>query len=395
MDIIRTFHPVGQGGFYTETFNDRPNVPKVVFDCGGKSKEFMEKYIDSFLPSDKIVTIEAVFISHLHDDHINGLQHLIDRANVKKIFLPQFNSNQLFEIIFYNAARGAKGSNSNQLVLSFIESNKSNHSLNEVSIIQIAEVTGDNNYQNVTHNIQHGVSSQTIASGTPMELEKGWVYIPFNPKSKIPNFDKIKNQSIKETLQSLYNNNTNLYEQAEALAQFVESCGVEQCKKLYKKMFGGIHNGQSMTLFSGLRNPNMEICSCPFPPTCHHYLYPHWRDWFAEFAKDNEACIPTNFLYTGDYEAGESAKMEELSSFYTNMKVWETICGVQIPHHGSRKNYAKELYNKRCYAIASAGTSNKFHHPNIDTLINIFHQGCKPFVVTEDKSTIIMQYFRI
>ena len=32
---------------------------------------------------------------------------------------------------------------------------------------------------------------------------------------------------------------------------------------------------------------------------------------------------------------------------------------------------------------------------NIDTLINIFQQGCIPFVVTEDKSTIIMQYFRI
>ena len=162
-------------------------------------------------------------------------------------------------------------------------------------------------------------------------------------------------------------------------------------------MFGGIHNGQSMTLFSGLRNhdSNIEIGSHSFTPTCNRYQCPHGCDWFADLAEYKEDCIPTNFLYTGDYEAGENAKMEELSSFYTKIEVWETICGLQIPHHGSRKNYAKELYNKRCYAIASAGTSNKFHHPNIDTLINIFHQGCKPFVVTEDKSTIIMQYFRI
>ena len=397
MEVTRIFHSVGQGGFYTETFDDLPDKPMVVFDCGGKSSKLMKDYINSFLPTKPKATIEAVFISHLHDDHINGLQHLLHRANVKKIFLPQFNPNQLFEIIFYNAARGAKGSNSNQLVLSFIESNKSNHSLNEVSIIQIAEVTGDNNYQNVTHNIQHGVSSQTIASGTPMALSNDWVYIPFNPKSKTPNFDRIEDQAIKETLQSLYNNNTNLYEQATALAKFVKSCGVEQCKKLYKKMFGGIHNGQSMTLFSGLRNhdTNIKICSHPFTPTCNRYQCPDGCDLFAELAKYKEDCIPTNFLYTGDYEAGENAKMEELSSFYTKIEVWETICGLQIPHHGSRKNYAKELYNKRCYAIASAGTSNKFHHPNIDTLINIFHQGCKPFVVTEDKSTIIMQYFRI
>lgn len=392
MDIIRTIHPIGQGGFYTERFNDLPDKPMVVFDCGGKSKGFMEKYIDSFLPKDKKVIIEAIFISHLHDDHINGLQHLIDRANVKKIFLPQFNSNQLFDTIFYNAAYGTHTENRNNLVFSLI--NPTN-TFRETTIIQIAEVTGDNNYQNVSRSIQDGVS-QTIAPGTPMALSNGWVYIPFNPKSKTPNFDKIKDQDIKEKLLSLYNN-TNLYEQATALAQFVESCGVEQCKKLYKKMFGGIHNGQSMTLFSGLRNhdSNIKICSHPFTPTCNRYQCPHGCDWFAEFAKDNEACIPTNFLYTGDYEAGDNAKMTELSSFYTNMKVWETICGVQIPHHGSRKNYADELYNKRCYAIASAGSSNRFHHPNIDTLINIFQQGCIPFVVTEDKSTIIMQYFRI
>lgn len=395
MEVTRIFHSVGQGGFYTETFDDSKNKSMIVFDCGGNSSKSMRDYLDSFISNNPTVTIEAVFISHLHDDHINGLQHLIDRANVKKIFLPQFNPNQLFEIIFYNAARGAKGSNSNQLVLSFIESNKSNHSLNEVSIIQIAEVTGDNNYQNVTHNIQHGVSSQTIASGTPIALSNGWVYIPFNPKSKAPYFDGITDQTIKETLQSLYNNNTNLYEQAEALAEFVKSCTVKQCKELYGKMFGGIHNGQSMTLFSGLRKSESNVYCYPFHSPYIHFYRHFWRDCLYDYEDYNENCIPVNFLYTGDYEAGDSAKMKELSCFYTKMKVWETICGVQIPHHGSRNNYANELYNKRCYAIASAGASNKFHHPNIDTLINIFHQGCKPFVVTEDKSTIIMQYFRI
>ena len=390
METIRTFHPIGQGGFYTERFNDLPDKPMVVFDCGGKSKGFMEKYIDSFLPKDKKVTIEAVFISHLHDDHINGLQHLLDKATVKKIFLPQFNSNQLFDIIFYNAARGGK--NSNQLVLSLIRSTHS--SLGGVSIIQVAEAIGDNINQNVYRTIQDGIS-QTIASGTPMELENGWVYIPFNPKSSTPNFNNIGDQSIKQKLEDLYKE-TNICKQAEALAEFVQSQSVKLCKTLYRKMFGGIHNGQSMTLFSGLRNhdSNIEICSHPFTPTCHRSQCPHWCDWFAKLAEHNKDCIPTNFLYTGDYEAGDSAKMKELSSFYTKIEVWKTICGLQIPHHGSRNNYAKELYNKRCYAIASAGVDNKFHHPNIDTLINIFNKGCKPFVVTEDKSTIIMQKFK-
>ena len=71
MSVVRTFHPVGQGGFYTETFDDSTNKSMVVFDCGGNSKKFMKEYMDSFLPSDKKAIIEAVFISHLHNDHIN------------------------------------------------------------------------------------------------------------------------------------------------------------------------------------------------------------------------------------------------------------------------------------------------------------------------------------
>ena len=390
MDIIRTFHPVGQGGFYTETFNDRPNVPKVVFDCGGKSKEFMEKYIDSFLPSDKIVTIEAVFISHLHDDHINGLQHLLDKATVKKIFLPQFNSNQLFDTIFYNAAQGGKNSNSNQLVLSLIGSTHS--SLSGVSIIQVAEAIGDNNNQNVSRTIQDG-KSQTIASGTPMKLENGWVYIPFNPKSKKPNFHSIEDLSNREKLEEIYQNE-DICKQAEYLVEFIKGINVSECKKLYKQMFGGIHNGQSMTLFSGLRKHNSEIdiCSDPLQFPSLRKCSPHWFSKIAEYNKD---CIPTNFLYTGDYKAGYKSKMRELINFYEEMEVWNTICGVQIPHHGSRKNYAKELYNKRCYAIASAGSSNKYRHPNIDTLINIFRQFCMPLVVTDNENTILVQRYKI
>ena len=293
MEVTRIFHSVGQGGFYTETFDDSTNKSMVVFDCGGKSSKLMKDYINSFLPTRSKATIEAVFISHLHDDHINGLQHLIDRANVKKIFLPQFNSNQLFDTIFYNAAYGTHTENRNNLVFSLI--NPTN-TFRETTIIQIAEVTGDNNYQNVSRSIQDGVS-QTIASGTPMKLENGWVYIPFNPKSKKPNFHSIEDLSNREKLEEIYQNE-DICKQAEYLVEFIKGINVSECKKLYRKMFGGIHNGQSMTLFSGLRNhdSNIKICSHPFTPTCNRYQCPHGCDWFAEFAKDNEACIPTNFL---------------------------------------------------------------------------------------------------
>lgn len=396
MEVIRTFHPIGQGGFYTETFDDSTNKSMVVFDCGGNSKKFMKEYMDSFLPSDKKAIIEAVFISHLHNDHINGLEYLLRKANVKKIFLPQFTPNHLFNVFFYNAAYGSGRENCNNFVLSLVQSTKSSNKIIDTLLVQVEEFDGDEGRQDNIPIQNYSNQNGLLKHGLPLTYENTWIYIPFNPKSKTPNFDRIKDQSIKEILQGLYNNATNPHEQAEALAKFVKLHGVKKCKELYKDMFGNIHNGQSMTLFSGLRKSEYHKIRCyPLHSPFNHFYRYLWRDYLYEFKNYNENCILTNFLYTGDYESGDSAKMKELSSFYTKMQVWETICGVQIPHHGSRNNYADELYNKRCYAIASAGASNKYHHPNIDTLINIFHQRCMPFVVTEAKNTIIMQEFNI
>ena len=39
MKLIRTFHPVGHGAFYTERFYDENvnNIANVVYDCGSKT----------------------------------------------------------------------------------------------------------------------------------------------------------------------------------------------------------------------------------------------------------------------------------------------------------------------------------------------------------------------
>jgi len=46
MELTRTIHPIGQGGFYTETLKDGDDEINVVYDCGGNSKAFMQNYLD-------------------------------------------------------------------------------------------------------------------------------------------------------------------------------------------------------------------------------------------------------------------------------------------------------------------------------------------------------------
>ena len=93
MEVTRIFHPVGQGAFYTESFNDQEMV---VYDCGGNSSLKMKEYLDKFLTKSPQQGIEAIFISHLHDDHINGLQYLLDNSKGQhQLYIPQLTKNRL------------------------------------------------------------------------------------------------------------------------------------------------------------------------------------------------------------------------------------------------------------------------------------------------------------
>ncbi|MDH8702670.1 hypothetical protein M2138_002038 [Dysgonomonadaceae bacterium PH5-43] len=55
MGLIRTFHPIGQGAFYTERHNSKNNNFTVVYDCGSKTLnqfELERKVKSTFLKND-------------------------------------------------------------------------------------------------------------------------------------------------------------------------------------------------------------------------------------------------------------------------------------------------------------------------------------------------------
>ena len=84
------FHGVGQGLFYSGSIEgitkEQRSAFHFVYDCGGISgQNYLHKEI-STIPQ----VIDFIAISHLHDDHINGLPILIKGRKIKRIFLPYF-----------------------------------------------------------------------------------------------------------------------------------------------------------------------------------------------------------------------------------------------------------------------------------------------------------------
>ena len=398
MEVTRIFHPVGQGGFYTESFD---NQRMVVYDCGGSDN--VKESIDSLFDRESSPQIEAIFISHLHDDHINGLQYLLHKTSAKRLFLPCFSQEIVFETLFYYSLQNLNGSSINSFVVSLIDSVQSGRNIiGDTRITTISDESSEREYPSYAMN---GDIPPTIPSGTHLTEDKFWVYIPYNPKSPKLKFSKvdIKYRSILE--QIYYEKSAE--KQAKDIAEFVKKYSIKTCKEIYRDLFGGIHNSQSMPVFSGilphgnnmpLGHPLMPFCNFDIDIDCRHH------DFHSRCFIDWHHCTPhnylsskkiiSNFLYTGDFNAQKEENTKAIIKFYKEHQAWDTICGIQIPHHGSKHNYHPALYEGCYYAVASAGVTNKYRHPHVDTLNKIYQQKCFPFVVTEDSPIRFVQYIQ-
>jgi Cft2 family RNA processing exonuclease len=70
--VVRTFHPIGQGAFYTE----RHESFNVVYDCGAMPLSNNSKSIVSSAFS-KNDDIDILFISHFDYDHVSAISMLV------------------------------------------------------------------------------------------------------------------------------------------------------------------------------------------------------------------------------------------------------------------------------------------------------------------------------
>lgn len=80
--ITATFIDVGQGNGVVLTQNE--NV--YVYDCGGTQKP--GDSCAEYILSEGYTEIDAVIISHMHDDHMNGVKKLLEKIRAREVIIP-------------------------------------------------------------------------------------------------------------------------------------------------------------------------------------------------------------------------------------------------------------------------------------------------------------------
>lgn len=371
MKLIRTFHPVGHGAFYTERFYDGSGkcIFTAVFDCGcfEAAKKGVNHHLNhinttiqnTFNAND---VIDVLFISHFHTDHINGIDFLLKHCDIKRIYIPILTPRVILEAFLFNCIQtGSTDNIGNELIEKFatsqipnvtqIRSNRTNQ-----KDVQLKEVE-------ITLNHNRFLSSHSRLCHSNIS----WTFITFNLLEGQMNKLLYKRSPLKGLVRNRQVDFVKLH-------NFITSNSISQLQQIYKQALKVEHNSYSMTVLSYYSQYN--------PKNTQYQI------WWNNNIIQNISLI--NCLYMGDFEANanypkQNTNIDALRSFYSTR--WRGIGLLQVPHHGSKHNYDDKLYDVQRLCVISHGDPDKYHHPDICVVNRIQQHHCTPIDVTDKQQT--------
>ncbi|SHL96944.1 MBL fold metallo-hydrolase [Fibrobacter sp. UWB7] len=350
--ITRIFHPIGQGAFYSELHElDNGEMFNIIYDCGvvgrkGIISSSAKALLQGFAAQSQYKTIDILFISHLDYDHVSGITELLNNGvKFKRIILPLLYpncGNSVLSIIQRVVQSVLKGT---RLIYVSPESDE------RPSELTVEQLDDDKN--------------TIIKSNTRIcYARNSWVFVPYNydysNRNKVLMVNlKTNGFSVKSLIRSVRYISGNLKNPVR----------YKKLKDAYEKICNGKNgsgiNENSMLVYSGPNtNNSLHVVQCSF----------------SAFPKI--VCFRQNNLPGCVYMGDSDMHVCDIKNIYNSFCAF--IGCVQIPHHGSYKNYdSNSLKNFIC--PISAGNSSK--HPSKNVVYNLIQNDCVPLVVTEDPTT--------
>lgn len=355
--ITRTFHPVGQGAFYSERINDF----NFVYDCGSSSNKVgREKVVRQSFDKDDVIDLLA--ISHFDEDHINLIPILKNTVKkIKAVIFPLMSSEQKAYVL-----SAYENSSLYEIVLD------PQRYFKNAKIIWVnpadAETIEQQNEPLYLENLQlQSNDSIEIESGRIIHAEKSieWGYIPYNHDNKE------RNQKIKELFAITFKDDDKFN-----IKDIAGSLSDREIRKKLRSIYeivGGT-NKNSLLMYSGPLGRKYDYIKC---------FFRHFYGYFPYSYTDAAGC-----LYTGDATINK-----DVLPWIGMIKSRYPVGTIQIPHHGSLNSFNKALLqNGPFHCVISAGQNNRYKHPSCKVLEDILLRDMYPIVVTDDATTGFIEY---
>lgn len=425
MRVVRTFHPVGQGAFYTEKTNIGGEEFTIVYDCGSTSlnKEELDKVIKSAFPKGK--EIDILFISDFHEEHINGLEILKSHCKIGSVVLPCLSEEEKvrIKISYHFEGLESKPVSSPYLpgkvleclidhpVSFFGKRTRIIHIEPEVEWHPIKDIAPDKKAKSPLKKerimpISEGDGKiDQLPSGSPIRQLPlvDWIFIPIyhEPEGLIKAFE----EALKAEGLSL--------PAIETIDKIVAN------EKKLKKVYDAIkEQGEgSMLLYSGVADAeedsyilNAHRGYKPYRCLKDHKYYHQLKEreykrYLADcenapYLKDSEPqkywyyecyriSVPSGCLYTGSTNLSEDGLVDKITRKL--LAFGPALGTIQVPHRNLAENFTQSLSKMGALHCGIFSFDSKHSVPHT-AIKDMLLSGFQPCLVTGDPNSIEEQY---
>lgn len=383
MWVRRRQFPVGQGCFHVGSIGlgaptGGENTLNYVCDCGSTDRAALSAAIQVYAATSQ--RLQALFVSHLDDDHVSGLDHLLAKVSVESVYIPYVDN--VFALIDLLEAE-AKGAISASLIEATLEPESWFGRRGIAKVIRVTPGGGapPDGLSGVIDSmpdagrviLKESLPAKSLKKGKGemraelLELAGGtvlaamteglrldWMLYPYVDPAPVENrraFAKaVKNALGISSVKLLSADRI-----ARALRDRQERANLRRC---YEQIAPGgarwAHNLVSMSLYSG-------------PATAQPRMRWHRSvasDYFAHWIFEAPFPQAVGWVGTGDAVLSrDSIRAEWLKAFGPLGKKVSTLL---LPHHGSRHSFHSELLDIAglTLCVASAGDPSPYGHPH-------------------------------
>lgn len=435
LEVERMQYGVGQGCFHTQRISvgrieedlyKEQNQFDFVYDCGSYSVHVgtvspLERAIDHYRPKRSVAgrarqTVDALFVSHFHIDHINGIEQLCKQKKVLRVFVPFYTPEEVLTVLVDEAERLIAASD-DFIIWLLTELRNLSLRINmfgcptiyvlpdgrqDIGPVVGPEIPSFGENIVVDPNV---LLTKTMISGQSLRWKqrereiwevKVWHFKPVIVK---PTEWQLATEKLKEALGDALTNNGTV---DEAVAKKVRDAVGEIYKGMSNASETGDknHNLVSMCVYSGpvpecgiegevsrMNAPNNKTAEIHFSARLSAAAGSSGHFYARKFDRSNAHSEQLGWLGTGDAMLARQDVWDEFNSKidWDNSRA-ELVSTILMPHHGSMsgKNYNPDLVRKhQPLAVFSAGAFSKHGHPATAVLSDVAKHGSEIVSVTE------------
>lgn len=366
--MIRTFHPVGQGTFVTEQFEQGQCI---VYDCGtGTSKWLLRDIIERcFAEGEKI---DCVFISSIDIEHAGGLQWLLERCRVERVFLPQLNEEEKALTLLKHVCEGGETKDFIGQLISDPKAALKEYRNPEQSFPLLAMIAGESEKDKNISDAKLPIRLLPIKSiaGFHLFIDENldWIY------EVAVHRQKKRIERLKEELQ-----NIGLAASAyETVQSVTDSWADLEIRKKFYKVFKSMKHpfcAVSMALYSGPEEKDYDL----------YEQFTEEGKWSC-YARIRPGC-----LYMGNLQlSGEEERARLEASIGVHME--HTGC-LMLPGHGSQSLYHEDILPKHnAIVVATADNENLTGEPHALVIRSVMQHKIPFYLVTELPGSMLQFY---